>query len=300
MKLRFAKMHGIGNDFMVLDLVTQNVELTADRIKRWSDRRTGVGFDQLLAVLPPSDPTADFRYRIFNRDGTQAEQCGNGARCFAKFVRDHGLSVKQGLTLETSSGLVRTRMLEDDRVEVEMGVPGLEPGNVPFRPELAEALAGGVRFRLPVADGEVVVAPVSIGNPHAVIEVDDIVNAPVKRLGVQVQASRSLPGRRKRGVPADRRAGLRAASGLRTRRRGDPRLRQRRLRGHGRGQIDGTARVPRDRFAAGRRSATPLARGGRERHHDGARGADLRGPDPGLIAWAKSRRPDASPRVVTV
>ncbi len=193
MKLRFAKMHGIGNDFMVLDLVTQNVELTADRIKRWSDRRTGVGFDQLLAVLPPSDPTADFRYRIFNRDGTQAEQCGNGARCFAKFVRDHGLSVKQGLTLETSSGLVRTRMLEDDRVEVDMGTPGVGPGDVPFRPELAEALADGVRYRLPVADGEVVVAPVSIGNPHAVIEVDDIVNAPVKRLGVQVQASEAFP-----------------------------------------------------------------------------------------------------------
>ena len=193
MKLRFAKMHGIGNDFMVLDLVTQNVELTADRIKRWSDRRTGVGFDQLLAVLSPSDPTADFRYRVFNRDGTQAEQCGNGARCFAKFVRDHGLSVKQGLTLETSSGLVRTRMLEDDRVEVDMGTPGVEPGDVPFRLELAEALADGVRYRLPVADGEVVVAPVSIGNPHAVIEVDDIVNAPVKRLGVQVQASEAFP-----------------------------------------------------------------------------------------------------------
>ena len=193
MKLRFAKMHGIGNDFMVLDLVTQNVELTADRIKRWSDRRTGVGFDQLLAVMPPSDPTADFRYRIFNRDGTQAEQCGNGARCFAKFVRDHGLSVKQGLTLETSSGLVRTRMLEDDRVEVEMGVPGLEPGDVPFRPELAEALADGVRYRLPVADREVVVAPVSIGNPHAVIEIDDIVNAPVKRVGMLVQASEAFP-----------------------------------------------------------------------------------------------------------
>ena len=193
MKLRFAKMHGIGNDFMVLDLVTQNVELTADRIKRWSDRRTGVGFDQLLAVMPPSDPTTDFRYRIFNRDGTQAEQCGNGARCFAKFVRDHGLSVKQSLTLETSSGLVRTRMLEDDRVAVEMGVPGVEPGDVPFRPELAEALADGVRYRLPVADGEVVVAPVSIGNPHAVIEIDDIVNAPVKRVGMQVQASEAFP-----------------------------------------------------------------------------------------------------------
>ena len=193
MKLRFAKMHGIGNDFMVLDLVTQNVELTADRIKRWSDRRTGVGFDQLLAVMPPSDPTADFRYRIFNRDGTEAEQCGNGARCFATFVRDHGLSVKQCLALETSSGLVRTRTLEDDRVEVDMGTPGLEPGDVPFRPELAEPLPDGVRYRLPVADGEVVVAPVSIGNPHAVIEIDDIVNAPVKRLGMQVQASEAFP-----------------------------------------------------------------------------------------------------------
>ncbi|MYE13320.1 MAG: diaminopimelate epimerase [Gammaproteobacteria bacterium] len=186
-------MHGLGNDFMVVDLVTQSLDLRAQEIRRWSDRRTGVGFDQLLAVLPPSDPGADFRYRIFNRDGTEAEQCGNGARCFARFVRDHGLTVKRCLTLETSNGMIRTRLLEDDRVEVEMGPPGLAPAEVPFLAEFAKPEGDGLRHRLSTADAEVVLAPVSIGNPHAVIEVDDIVSAPVKRVGTAVQSSPAFP-----------------------------------------------------------------------------------------------------------
>ena len=192
-RLRFSKMHGLGNDFMVVDLVTQDVVLRAEEIRRWSDRRTGIGFDQLLAVLPPSDPEADFRYRIFNRDGSEAEQCGNGARCFAKFVREHGLTVKQGLTLETTNGFIRTRLLDQDQVEVEMGRPGLDPDVVPFRAELAEAVGDGLRHRLEAEDAAVVVAPVSIGNPHAVIEVEDIVGAPVKRLGTRVQSSPAFP-----------------------------------------------------------------------------------------------------------
>ena len=192
-KLRFSKMHGLGNDFMVVDLVTQSLELTAPEIRRWSDRRTGVGFDQLLAVLPPADPAADFRYRIFNRDGSEAEQCGNGARCFARFVHDHGLTVKRCLTLETSTGTIRTRLLEGDRVEVEMGPPGLAPADVPFAADLAQPVGDGLRHRLSTAAAEVVVAPVSMGNPHAVIEVDDIVSTPVKRLGTGVQASPAFP-----------------------------------------------------------------------------------------------------------
>ncbi|MYE80984.1 MAG: diaminopimelate epimerase [Gammaproteobacteria bacterium] len=186
-------MHGLGNDFMVVDLVTQSLDLRAQEIRRWSDRRTGVGFDQLLAVQPPSDPGADFRYRIFNRDGTEAEQCGNGARCFARFVRDHGLTVKRCLTLETSNGMIRTRLLKDDRVEVEMGPPGLAPAEVPFLAEFAKPEGDGLRHRLSTADAEVVLAPVSIGNPHAVIEVDDIVSAPVKRVGTAVQSSPAFP-----------------------------------------------------------------------------------------------------------
>ena len=192
-RLRFSKMHGLGNDFMVVDLVTQNLALRAEEIRRWSDRRTGIGFDQLLAVLPPSDPEADFRYRIFNSDGTEAEQCGNGARCFAKFVRDHGLTVKQRLTLETPNGFIHTRLLGEDMVEVDMGAPDLAPARVPFRAELAEAVGDGLHHRLDLEEVAVALAPVSIGNPHAVIEVEDIVNAPVQRLGAQVQSSEAFP-----------------------------------------------------------------------------------------------------------
>ena len=193
MKLRFSKMHGLGNDFMVVDLVTQGAELDRRSICRWGERRTGVGFDQLLAALPPTSPEADFRYRIFNADGSEAEQCGNGARCLARFARDHQLTPKRCLTLETSTGLIHTRLLDDDAVQVDMGVPCLEPARVPFCPQLGQAQEDGLSHDLCVGGQTVTVVPVSVGNPHAVVFVEHIVNAPVADLGAAIQGCGAFP-----------------------------------------------------------------------------------------------------------
>ncbi len=127
MQIQFSKMHGLGNDFMVIDQISQDVRLSPELIARLADRHTGVGFDQLLCVEPPTDPDSDFRYRIFNADGTEAEQCGNGARCFAKFVVDSGLSVKTELRLQTNTGTITTQLRDDGNVEVDMGVPSIVP-----------------------------------------------------------------------------------------------------------------------------------------------------------------------------
>lgn len=191
MNLRFTKMHGLGNDFMVVDLVTQNVSLDLKLVKAWSDRRTGIGFDQLLTVLPPTVPDADFRLRIFNSDGTEAEQCGNGGRCVARFVRDTALTKKKGLALDTAGGRMHTRLLEDGRVRVEMNVPNLEAADIPFRPELATRDRAG--YRLPVNGKQVEFTPVSMGNPHAVIVVDDVDSAQVESVGAALQASGAFP-----------------------------------------------------------------------------------------------------------
>jgi diaminopimelate epimerase len=182
MQLEFAKMHGLGNDFMVLDLVTQVFELDGQRIRAWSDRRTGVGFDQLLAIEPPSDPDADFRYRIFNADGAEVEQCGNGARCAALFVARRQLSPKPVLVLQTMNGAITTRLLADDQVEVDMGEPRLAPELVPFDP-YADGSALPVTERLPAhrltVDGEPLeITPVSMGNPHGVLFVGNVAEAP--------------------------------------------------------------------------------------------------------------------------
>ena len=193
MKLRFSKMHGLGNDFMVVDLVTQAVELNRHAIRRWGDRRTGVGFDQLLAVLPPGNPEADFRFRIFNTDGSEAEQCGNGARCLARFARDHRLSPKRCLTLETSTGLVRTELLSDAEVRVDLGVPSVDPAQVPFCVERGQARPDGVSYDLAVCGRTVTVLPVGVGNPHAVVFVERIVDAPVAELGDAIQGSGAFP-----------------------------------------------------------------------------------------------------------
>jgi diaminopimelate epimerase len=181
MKVRFSKMHGLGNDFMVVDLVSQHAEFLPERIRCLADRHTGVGFDQLLLVEPPRDPDADFRYRIFNADGQEAEQCGNGARCFARFVHDNHLSPKPTLRLETNTGFITTRLCGDDDVEVDMGVPRLAPEDVPF-------VADGVRTTYPLdVDGTTVdVTPVSMGNPHAVIFVPSVFDAPVETLGAAI------------------------------------------------------------------------------------------------------------------
>ena len=190
MKLRFSKMHGLGNDFMVVDLVTQRGDPTPQQIRAWADRRTGIGFDQFLEVLPPDDPDCDFRYRIFNADGTEAEQCGNGARCFARFVVQEGLTVKRRLDLQTATGRIGTRLLRGGDVEVDMGVPSTAPADVPFVP-IAEQRA--LAYPLDIAGVRVEVTPVSVGNPHAVIFVDDAQAADVAGIGHVLQSHPAFP-----------------------------------------------------------------------------------------------------------
>ena len=188
MKLRFAKMHGLGNDFMVVDLVTQRAQPTAKQISAWGDRRTGIGFDQFLEVLAPDDPGMDFRYRIFNADGSEAEQCGNGARCFARFVVDEGLTAKRRLDIQTPTGSIHTRLLDGGDVEVDMGVPSTVPADVPF---VAEGQA--LSYSIEIPGSTVEITPVSIGNPHAVLFVDDVRAADVEGIGRALQHHERFP-----------------------------------------------------------------------------------------------------------
>ena len=130
MLLRFTKMHGLGNDFVFLDLISQSVSLTEKTIAKLGDRHTGIGFDQLLTVSPPRSPEMDFRYRIFNADGTEAEQCGNGARCFLRFVRDRGLTTKNSIKVETNKGSIECKLQKDGNISVDMGSPVLQPDKI--------------------------------------------------------------------------------------------------------------------------------------------------------------------------
>jgi diaminopimelate epimerase len=207
MTVRFAKMHGLGNDFMVLDLVTQEITLNPREIQCWADRHTGVGFDQLLAIEPPTDPEADFRYRIFNADGTEAEQCGNGARCVARFALHAGLTVKTELRFQTSNNQIGTRLLDNGQVEVDMGKPGLEPALIPCevtRAASTTTIGNATRYRLAVDAGgesaggestDIELIPVSIGNPHGVIMVDDIGTAAVAEIGAALTDHPFFPER---------------------------------------------------------------------------------------------------------
>lgn len=188
MRLHFAKMHGLGNDFMIVDLVTQRADPARKQIRAWADRRTGIGFDQFLEVLPPDDPDADFRYRIFNADGSEAEQCGNGARCFARFVVDAGLTVKRDLDIQTPTGRIQTRLLDSGDVEVDMGVPSTDPRDIPF---VTEGRASS--YTVDVAGSNVDLTPVSIGNPHAVLFVDDVHAADVDGIGRALQSHDAFP-----------------------------------------------------------------------------------------------------------
>ncbi|MFT4632406.1 MAG: diaminopimelate epimerase [Candidatus Pseudothioglobus sp.] len=196
MLLRFTKMHGLGNDFVLLDLVTQNFQLREEHITLLADRRTGVGFDQLLVAEPPQDPTMDFRYRIFNADGTEAEQCGNGARCFVKFVRDRGLTTKSKMMLETSNGSIECQIERDGNISVNMGAPILQPEKIPF---IAAAPSILYDFKIPRTVGsgmdQICLAVISMGNPHAVITVDNIDTAPVARLGPLIEKDPRFPAR---------------------------------------------------------------------------------------------------------
>jgi diaminopimelate epimerase len=190
MLLHFTKMQGLGNDFMVVDLVTQRAHLMERQIRRLADRRFGIGFDQLLIVEPPRDPDMDFRYRIFNADGSEVENCGNGARCFARFVRDQRLTHKREIHVETAGGPLVLHIEENGQVRVDMGRPRFAPRDVPF-----EAAEERERHELEVNGERVEIGVVSLGNPHAVLEVEDVDSAPVEHLGPAIELHPRFPRR---------------------------------------------------------------------------------------------------------
>ncbi|MGR6142254.1 diaminopimelate epimerase [Morganella morganii] len=176
--MQFTKMHGLGNDFMVVDAVTQNIYFSPELICRLADRHTGVGFDQLLVVEAPYDPELDFHYRIFNADGSEVAQCGNGARCFARFVRLKGLTNKRDIRVSTQSGRMVLTIADDDNVRVNMGVPEFEPALVPFR-----AVKEEKTYIIRAAERTVLCGVVSMGNPHCVIQVESTETAEVEVIG---------------------------------------------------------------------------------------------------------------------
>ncbi|WP_337955328.1 diaminopimelate epimerase [Methylophaga thiooxydans] len=188
--LKYSKMHGLGNDFVVIDAIEQTVELTSAQIQFLSDRRFGVGCDQLLLVEKPQTAEADFRYRIFNADGGEVAQCGNGARCFARFVRDKGLTTKDTIAVETASGLIYPTLQADGSVTVDMGKPIFEPAKIPFQAEEATT------YMLTIGEhGKKEIAALSMGNPHAVMLVDDVTVAPVLELGPLIESHERFPER---------------------------------------------------------------------------------------------------------
>ncbi|GLP97475.1 diaminopimelate epimerase [Paraferrimonas sedimenticola] len=188
MLFQFSKMHGLGNDFMVVDAVTQNVYFSPEQIKRLADRNQGVGFDQLLMVEPPYDPDLDFHYRIFNSDGSEVEQCGNGARCFARFVRHKGLTNKNSVKVSTTAGKMTLRFEKDNLVAVNMGVPEFEPNRVPFKAKKSEKT-----YLIQALDQTFFAGVVSMGNPHCVIEVDDVENTDVDTIGAAITRHERFP-----------------------------------------------------------------------------------------------------------
>ena len=193
-KLRFTKMHGLGNDFVVFDGVRQAVALTPEQCRRIADRHFGVGCDQILLVEKPGRDDVDFRYRIFNADGGEVEQCGNGARCFVRFVHNQGLTAKAAIRVETASGVIEPRLLDSGQVTVNMGAPRFAPADIPFVAE-AEALT----YPLKVGQHVIDIAVVSMGNPHAVLRVNDLDSAPVDILGAAIESHARFPQRANAG-----------------------------------------------------------------------------------------------------
>jgi len=191
MKLRFAKMQGQGNDFVVLDGVSQEVALDGDAVRALADRHFGVGCDQVLVVEKPASSANDFLYRIYNADGDEVEQCGNGARCFARFVLDEGLTTKREIAVETKSGVIRPKIEDSGQVTVDMGVPRFDPRDVPFVAAQAPALTYEIR----VAGLPVQVSVLSMGNPHAVQLVEDVERAPVTTQGPLIERHPAFPQR---------------------------------------------------------------------------------------------------------
>ncbi len=181
-------MHGLGNDFMVVDGVTQNVFFSPEQIRRLADRNFGIGFDQLLLVEPPYDPDLDFHYRIFNADGGEVENCGNGARCFARFVRNKGLTNKNKIRVSTAVGKMTLRLERDGTVTVNMGVPILEPSQIPFKAKKAEKT-----YLLQTQQQTFLCGAASMGNPHCVLDVEDVASANVAEIGALLTKHERFP-----------------------------------------------------------------------------------------------------------
>jgi diaminopimelate epimerase len=197
MKLKFTKMHGAGNDFVVIDAINQHIDFSPEQWKRIADRRFGVGADQLLVVEKSRLPDIDFRYRIYNADGGEVEQCGNGARAFVKFVSDKRLTEKRAIRVETMAGIIEPRLEEDGRITVDMGAPILEPELVPFETAglRGEAVAADLLWPIEVNGRRTQFSVVSMGNPHAVQVVDDVQTAPVQIDGPIIEHHIRFPRR---------------------------------------------------------------------------------------------------------
>lgn len=189
-ELEFTKMHGLGNDFVVLDGVSRPIDLTAERIRRIADRHFGVGCDQVLLVQSTARAEVDFRYRIFNTDGGEVEQCGNGARCFARFVYDRGLIDRKVIRVETMAGDMVLSIQDDGEVVVNMGVPRFQPAEIPFALDHESS-----EYVINTEQGEVRLGAVSMGNPHAVLVVADVARAPVAQLGPLLERHPLFPNR---------------------------------------------------------------------------------------------------------
>ncbi len=190
MKLRFTKMHGLGNDFVVINAISEPFEPTPQQVRFLADRNFGVGCDQLLLVEPARTEESDFRYRIWNADGGEVEQCGNGARCFARFVRDQGLTKKDEIRVETAGGIITLQLCENGRVMVNMGAPILDPVEIPFVAEQQSA-----EYEIEVEGESLQVAAVSMGNPHVVLTVDALNDEVVGRLGPLLESHSRFPQR---------------------------------------------------------------------------------------------------------
>jgi len=190
MRVRFTKMHGLGNDFVVLDAIHQDFVPTPAQARFLADRHFGIGCDQILVVERATTPGVDFRYRIFNADGGEVEQCGNGARCFVRFVHEQGLTDKREIRVETQSGLITPRLEADGQVTVDMGAPHFLPAEIPFAAE-----GDAIVHPLDVAGARIDISVVSMGNPHAVQVVADVDAAPVADIGPLIEAHPRFPRR---------------------------------------------------------------------------------------------------------
>ena len=190
MELTFTKMHGLGNDFVVIDATSQPIDLTMEQIRFLADRRLGVGCDQVLLVEPPQQPEVDFTYRIFNADGGEVEQCGNGARCFARYVRDQGLTRKDHIPVATAAGVITLHVEADGQITVDMGMPIFEPADIPFAADARAEV-----YPLEIESTEVEVSVVSMGNPHAVLRVEQVDKAQIASLGPRIESHVRFPRR---------------------------------------------------------------------------------------------------------